>query len=170
MTRINRLACGLIALFMLAGCGETASVDIIQQAVSIESSDECHLCGMLITNFPGPKGELYRRGESQVRKFCSTRDLFAFLLQPENTHRVTRVFVHDMAVTPWQNPEDKVFIDGTTAFYVVNHSRQGAMGPTLASFKNSADADQFRNEFGGEVIRYADISLDLLAAITLVAE
>ena len=152
------------ALFLVA-CSDSRDSDMVHRAVAIESGDECHLCGMLIGNFPGPKGEAYERGQTQVKKFCSTRDMFAFLLQPENTHRITQVFVHDMAVAPWESPDDEAFIDAKSAFYVVGHSQQGAMGPTLASFKSQADAEMFSREFGGRVIGFGEITMDLVVGL-----
>ncbi len=156
----------LLLVTAITVCGESSEVDVMQRAVAIESADECHLCGMIIRGFPGPKGEQYTRGQARTQKFCSTRDLFAFLLQPENIHRAARVFVHDMAVAPWESPDDNAFIDARSAFYVVNHSQQGAMGPTLASFKTEADARQFSGRFGGRVIGFADITLELLSGLT----
>ncbi len=160
---------GLLALTLILmwGCSDKSSVDVVQRAVAIESADECHLCGMLIGNFPGPKGESYLRGQDLVQKFCSTRDLFSFLLQPENTHRITQVFVHDMAVAPWESPLDNAFIDARTAFYVVGHNKTGAMGPTFAAFKQRADADRFSQEFGGRVIGFSDIDLALLSSMSM---
>ena len=80
-----------IVLVTVIGCSEQSEQQqVIHQAVAIESSDECHLCGMLITNFSGPKAELFRKGVTEadgnsVKKFCSTRDMFSFYLDPENS-------------------------------------------------------------------------------------
>ena len=156
----------MLLLSIVLGCGEKPPHNIAQLAMDIESGDECHLCGMLIGHFPGPKGELYSRGEKAIKKFCSTRDLFAYLLQPENTHRINKVFVHDMTVSPWDVPDDKAFIDATKAHYVVGHTQRGAMGPTFASFSQMADATLYQQKFGGRVITFTDINLDLMSAQT----
>lgn len=89
-------------LVVLLGCSEEQTEkEMLKQAVAIENSDECHLCGMIISQFPGPKGELYQKTSQDIAKFCSTRDLFGYLLQPENQRQVEQVFVHDMSKTPW---------------------------------------------------------------------
>ncbi len=148
---------------LLGGCNEqSASQAAAQKALAIESGEECHLCGMLIGNFPGPKGQLYERGQSNNMKFCSTRDMFAYLLDPEHQHNIQSAFVHDMALSPWEHPDEETYIDARQAFYVLGSSRKGAMGPTLASFSQRADAEAFAREFGGEVATFADLRLERL--------
>jgi copper chaperone NosL len=139
----------------------------IHQAVAIESADECHLCGMLISHFDGPKGELFRKGITEadgnkVHKFCSTRDMFSFYLDPENKRNVTTVLVHDMSKSPWNAPNDDYFIDARNAWFVVGSSKRGAMGDTLASFSLKNDADEFADEFGGNVFNFQQVDLSML--------
>ena len=131
----------LVALSVfLVGCSEEPQERMLKQAVAIESSDECHLCGMIVANFPGPKGEAYQSGNDDIMKFCSTRDLFSYLLQPENERQIKEVYVHDMSKTPWQKPEDDYFIDAKSAWFVVGSNQKGAMGQTLASFSKQEHA------------------------------
>ncbi len=161
----------VVASAMLAGCNDDSAENLAaQRAVAIESGDECHLCGMIITNFPGPKGQLYERGHTSgsnnaSRKFCSTRDLFAYLLDPEHRHNVQSVFVHDMAVTPWDHPDDETYIDARTAWYVVGSQRNGAMGPTLASFSSEATAQAFADNNGGRLYRFDQLDLELISSM-----
>ncbi len=156
----------LLSFGLLQGCGEDSEkTAMVRQAIAIESSDECHLCGMIITNFPGPKGQLYSRGISGNMRFCSTRDMFAFIVDPENKHNIQEAFVHDMAVTPWDHPDNEAFIDAKKAFYVIGHGKKGAMGPTLASFSTQADADAFVSSEGGSVYRFEQITLELLISM-----
>ena len=92
------LGMSLVLLAFVVGCGEQTEQQVmVQQAMKIEQADSCHLCGMIISNFPGPKGESYASTQDDINKFCSTRDLFGFILQPENKRQVKEVFVHDMS-------------------------------------------------------------------------
>lgn len=154
-----------ILSILLLGCSEEPQQTMAKTAVAIESADECHLCGMIISNFPGPKGEAYQEGKETINKFCSTKDLFAFILQPENTRQVREVFVHDMSKTPWHKPEDEYFINAKEAWFVTGSSQKGAMGPTLASFSTEQDAKVFIEEFGGELVRYGDITTEMLMVV-----
>ena len=87
---------------------------MLHQVVKIEHGDECHLCGMLISNFSRPKGELFRKdvtqaGSNEIKRFCSTRYMFSFYLDPENKRNVTTILVHDMSKSPWGEPSGDYF-------------------------------------------------------------
>jgi len=166
MKRMMRALVLALPLSLLAGCGEEdKSTAMVRQAVAMESSDECHLCGMIITNFPGPKGQLYAKGTEGTMKFCSTRDMFAFITDPENQHNIKQAFVHDMAVTPWNHPDEETYIDAKKAFYVIGHGKRGAMGATLASFSKKLHAEAFAKAQGGRVLPFDQITLEVLTAM-----
>lgn len=153
----------LMCALFLAGCSEDVAKDVEKPApVHIESADECHVCGMVIPRFPGPKGEIITEKAQTVHKFCSTRDMFSWVLQPENVKRKHTLYVHDMSQTEWETPDDAALIDAREAFYVVGSERKGAMGQTLASFSGESAAHDFMMEHGGEVLQYDAITLEHL--------
>lgn len=150
-------------LLLLAGCSDQdAKQTMVHEALAIEQSDECHLCGMIINNFPGPKGENYSSDTDSINKFCSTQDLFNYILQPENKRQVKEVYVHDMSKTPWATPGDEHFVDARTAWFVIGSSKKGAMGKTLGSFSDKGDAETFIQEFGGKLYTFDEITIDVL--------
>jgi copper chaperone NosL len=156
----------LFFMLTLAACSDnSAQKEVIHKAVAMESSDECHLCGMLITHFDGPKGEIFRKEQSgKVFKFCSTRDMFSYYLDPENKRNVSQILVHDMSKMPWGSDsiDDKHFIDAKAAWFVTGSEKTGAMGKTLASFSLKTDAQAFAKEFGGTVLSFKDVNQDSL--------
>jgi len=168
MKLFNYVSIIVIALFILPACSpEPKNKITLQQAVSIETADECHLCGMLISNFGGPKGQLFRKevteaASNKVKKFCSTRDMFSFYLDPENKRNVTTILVHDMSKSPWSSPDDKYFINAKNAWFVSGSSQTGAMGKTLASFSDKQAAETFISEFGGILLTFEEINLSIL--------
>ena len=84
MKKLTLLFTLLLTLALTACSDNSDQLKMLQQAVVIENGDECHLCGMLITHFDGPKGELFRKEQGdKVMKFCSTRDMFSYYLDPE---------------------------------------------------------------------------------------
>ena len=161
-------AVGLLSVTLLFACSEqTQQQQMLHQAVAIESADECHLCGMLIMNFSGPKGELFQKGVTEasgnkVKKFCSTRDMFSYYLEPENKRNITSMLVHDMRKMPWDTPKDEFFIDARKAWFVAGSEKTGAMGKTLASFSQQNDAKAFADEFGGKVLRFEQVDISVL--------
>ncbi|MGF1763277.1 nitrous oxide reductase accessory protein NosL [Aliivibrio kagoshimensis] len=160
---VNQIVFILVCASFIAGCSEqNDQQQMLKQAVAIEAADECHLCGMLIVNFPGPKGEIAQKNSERIEKFCSTRDLFSYVLQPENRRQITQIFVHDMSKSPWGSPNDEHFVDAKTAWYVIGSDKKGAMGETLASFSQKSDAEAFSVEFGGKVIGFDEITLETL--------
>ena len=155
------LAACLLGASLLAGCGEKAEEVREIVPVAIHDSDECHVCGMIIQEFPGPKGQAVEK-RGAVRKFCSSAEMFGWWLQPENRLATAKMFVHDMARSDWQAPDDEHLIDASTAYYVVAPNLQGAMGVPLASFAEQAAAEQFAQMQGGQVLRIDDITAELL--------
>ncbi|MDX5432934.1 MAG: nitrous oxide reductase accessory protein NosL [Halomonas sp.] len=162
MTRMTLTA--LLLAVLLAGCRSDADTALAPPQ-PVTDGDSCHVCGMLIAELPGPKGQVYLNRDETVRKFCSTADMFAFLLQPENEQRLSHAWVHDVAVTPWSRPADDAFVLASEAWYVAGHDRRGAMGHTLASFKERHHAEAFSDTHGGEVLAFGDIDLALLTEL-----
>lgn len=103
----------LLLGLLLAGCDASRDDATALGPVPIASGDECHVCGMLIEEMPGPKGESVLPGA--VRKFCSTAELFGWWLQPENRQGQARLYVHDMSQADWRHPDDARLIDATRA-------------------------------------------------------
>src|SRR5690554_2601827 len=109
----------MFAVFLTGCSGETENVAEKPASVHIEDGDECHVCGMAITRFPRTKGEVITEKEQVVFKFCSTKDMFSWVLQPENVMRKHTLYVHDMSQAEWASPDDASLIDAREAFYVV---------------------------------------------------
>lgn len=152
----------LIAGMSLAACGEKPEAVTEHVLEAIHADDECHVCGMTVARFPGPKAQAFVRHREHSFKFCSTHDLFSWLLQPETAAIVEAVYVHDMGATDWEHPADDAFVDAKSAWYVIGHDQRGAMGPTLASFHNRGAADDFAVRHGGRVLSFQQVDLDVL--------
>ncbi|MBK8973459.1 MAG: nitrous oxide reductase accessory protein NosL [Hahellaceae bacterium] len=152
---------------LLTACGDEQHPLTSIAPLAIEGGDECHLCGMIIREFPGPKGEAIETRHGRVAKFCSTRDMLSWWLQPEHQSLAAQLYVHDMARSDWQHPDDRHLIDATKAFYVAGSRLRGAMGPTLASFAGRGSAESFAREHGGTVLRFDQINLEVLQQLSL---
>ncbi|CAI8775890.1 Copper-binding lipoprotein NosL [Pseudomonas sp. IT-P12] len=151
---------GLMACLMLTACDKPVQARYSDKPTAFHPSDECHVCGMIIEGFPGPKGEVVER--SGVKKFCSTAEMIGWWLQPENQHGDARLYVHDMGRSPWDKPDDAHLIDARDAFYVVGTRLKGAMGVVLASFSSKHMADRLAEEQGGRVLRFSEIDQSVL--------
>lgn len=151
---------------LLTACSDEPKKEISTDPVAFHSGDECHVCGMLITEWPGAKGQSINTQNGQTLKFCSTVDMFSWLLQPENRTLQAKIYVHDMSKTHWDSPEDEHLMDAREAWFVTGSRLLGAMGPSLASFSDRDSAEQLVAEQGGRVLAFNEIDLDVLQEIS----
>lgn len=155
----------MAAALLLAGCSDETKQEINTDPVTFQAGDECHVCGMLITEWPGAKGQSINRQNGETHKFCSTVDMFSWLLQPENKTLQAKIYVHDMAKTHWDHPEDEHLMDAREAWYVIGSGLIGAMGPSLVSYSDRAVAEQLAAQSGGRVLTFDEIDLAVLQEI-----
>lgn len=147
----------LFAALLLAACGEPAKPAV---PLEIAGDTACALDGMVLLDFPGPKAQIhYDQGAPDF--FCDTREMFSILLRPEQKKRIVAIYTQDMAKADWNHPESQ-WIDAKSAFYVVGSPRRGSMGPTVPSFAGEADARKFAEQYGGKVLPFAQVTLDMV--------
>ena len=146
---------------LLSGCGDKAAEQTSLTPVEIDRSTSCELDGMLLADYPGPKAQIHFAGQDEPSFFCDTVELFNTLLAGEQVRPVRAVYVQDMGQASWEEPKGH-WIDAKTAIYVLGSKRHGSMGPTIASFAQEADAAKFAQEYGGKVLRFGDIKLDMV--------
>ena len=151
-----------VALFgsTLAGCGQSASNKPLA-AAEINPHTTCDLDGMLLADYPGPKGQIYYAGQETPIFFCDTVELFHTVLAPEQVKAISAIYVQDMGKADWDQPRSNWF-DAKTGFYVLGSKRHGSMGPTIASFAQEADAKKFAEQWGGKLLRYAEVKPDMV--------
>ena len=65
MNTLHRIGAGAVFALLLglglAGCGDQEEVRQSLEPVAFHASDECHVCGMIISDFPGPRVRRWRR-------------------------------------------------------------------------------------------------------------
>lgn len=154
----------LLASLLLSGCDNDTDPQTTGPATA-SRADNCHVCGMIVLDQQGPKGQVRVNNTPKPLHFCSTSDMMAFLFQPETRAIVREAWVHNMHGVDWRQPPEDAFIDAFSAYYVVDHSRRGAMGHTLAPFAEQAQAEAFIADYGGRILRYEEIDVDLIAGM-----
>ena len=103
-----RVRCGIasawLALAMISGCSDqTGKIE----AREIAADTTCSLDGMLLADYPGPKGQIqYDAGPPDF--FCDTMEMIAIYLRPEQRKRALAVFTQDMARADWKEPQRKL--------------------------------------------------------------
>jgi copper chaperone NosL len=153
------VALALAGAAFLPACSQGEAAAPVQ-AVAIDRNTSDAVDGMILLDYPGPKGQiLYADGKPDF--FCDTVGMFAMVLHPEQKRQLRAVFVQDMAQEDWAHPVGH-WVDAKAAFYVAGSKARGAMGPTLASFAREEDARGFAEKQGGKVLRFADVTPEMV--------
>jgi len=123
-----------------------------------------YFCGMIVADHDGPKGQVILRETGETLWFTSVRDTLAYTRLPEETDPVGAIFVSDMSKAgSWEAPGEAAWMMVSEAHFVMGSTRRGGMGaPEVVPFSNAEDAKQFVAEFGGQVVRLAQIPDDAL--------
>jgi len=180
--RAALLATGSAATIALAGClggngGEAPA------AVAVESDWSCDVCGMVIRNHPGPNAQIFYADErpndhDNPARFCSTWEAFQFdfARQDEGWSREA-FYVTDYSAVDYDVFEEggdtlitshadaDSFTDATGVTFVVASDVKGAMGKDLVGFGDSGDAEDFADEYGGDVVAFDDVTRDTIAGL-----
>ena len=151
----------LAALPMLGACDKEGEKAISVAPVEISQDTACELDGMLLADYPGPKGQIHFADTPEPAFYCDTMEVLNTLMHPEEVRKITAVYVQDMGKADWDHPEGH-WIDARTAIYVEGSSRQGSMGPTFGSFSNEEDAKAFIAKYGGKLLHMKDITPEMV--------
>ncbi|MBI3283573.1 MAG: nitrous oxide reductase accessory protein NosL [Burkholderiales bacterium] len=143
----------------VSACGQSAAPVIMP--LEIDPHTTCDLDGMLLADYPGPKAQIFYVGQSAPTFFCDTVEMFHTLLAPEQIKAVQAVYVQDMGAADWEQPRGH-WIDARTAYYVLGSKRHGSMGTTVASFAQEESARKFAAQWGGRLLRYAEVRPDMV--------
>jgi len=160
----RRLLCGCagLAVLSLAGCQPNDQAVANSLApVALDNMASCSLDGMLLADFPGPKGQILYAHDKQVHWFCDTVELLSTLLLPEQVRAVRAAYVQDMGKADWDRPSGHWML-ARDAVFVLGSKRHGSMGPTAASFADEAAAQSFVQTYGGRLLRFADIKPEMV--------
>jgi copper chaperone NosL len=147
---------GLLLLALLGACSHTAPTAVAQEP---GADTACVLDGMLLQDFPGPKGQIvYAEGKPDF--FCDLMELFTTLRTPEQKRAVAGAYVQDMGKTDWAHPKGN-WIPAKTAFFVIGSKLHGSMGPTLGAFSSAEDANKFIQQNGGKQLRFEQVTPEM---------
>lgn len=151
--------CALMVL-LAAGC-EQGGQPPAPPPAPLTSDAIGHYCGMMVVHHKGPKGQIFLASRGEPIWFTSVRDTIAFTHLPEEPKDIVAIYVNDMGRAEWDQPDDSSWIDAEGAWYVVGSSRAGGMGASeLVPFGERQQAEQFVQQFGGQVMRLQQIPVD----------
>lgn len=157
MKRMTNRLRHTVLLLALAACGQAVVLPAAQEP---DSNTACALDGMVLQDYPGAKAQI-RYADGKTEYFCDVLELVRTLLAPEQERRPNAQYVQDMGKADWARPVGH-WIPARDAVYVVGSRARGSMGATIVPFAQQADAQAFARREGGDVVRFADITLAML--------
>ena len=154
---VKKWLAALVLCALLPACSKAPAPLV---AIEPAKTATCALDGMLLMDYPGPKGQIqYDKGDADF--FCDTVEMVSTYLAPEQQKRVMGVFTQDMGKADWNQPAGH-WIDARSAYYVLGSKRTGSMGPTLATFAQIADAEAFAKQYGGKVLSFKALTPEMV--------
>ncbi|WP_436925004.1 nitrous oxide reductase accessory protein NosL [Halosimplex amylolyticum] len=181
ITRRRALGCGVGALLALSGCASEQADP--PDAVTLTTDDSCDVCGMVIPNHPGPSAEIFYAdndpsGHDNPARFDSTWEAFQYNFDRlDRDWTVEAFYVTDYSSVEYSvsesdgdllistHPEADAFVDAESVTFVVGSEVKGAMGRDLVGFSDEADAESFRDEYGGSLAEFGDVSRETIAQL-----
>ncbi len=156
----------IIILFLLTGCKQKQTVQLLPDPVALTKEAAGHYCQMEILGHKGPKAQVHLEGMLAPLWFSQVRDGLAYMKSPERDGKVLVLYVNDMGrAISWTQPGEKNWIKAKDAYFVVGSNAIGGMGaPEVVPFASQNDAKKFASERGGKVMRLDKIPMDAVLA------
>ncbi len=143
-----------LSLVLLLSCSETVPVESpLPQELTRDAIG--YFCQMTVVEHKGPKGQIILSDRDEPLWFTSVRDTITFTILPGEAKNIAAIYVTDIGLASWDNPEAGTWVDGHKAWFVVNSNRTGGMGEQeIVPFGNKDDAVKFVSQYGGEIIDF----------------
>lgn len=163
MQLLSKLLLTSFLTVFLVGCNNSEQKAALQPVV-FDKHDRCQICGMVILNYPGAKAQVFIKDNKEALKFCSVKDGFVFILQPENNKRLRNFFVSDFGNAK-EIPLNEKMLKAQDAVYVAGSDVRGAMGKSILPFATEDAAKAFKAQHGGTIVKYNEVNLELLNSL-----
>lgn len=165
----------------LAGClGDGGAAP---EPITLTEEDRCDVCGMVITNHPGPNAEIFYadqqpEGHDNPARFCSTWEAFTYDFERGDEGWTREAFyVTDYSSVDYDITTEsgdrfisahaaaESFAAGPHVTFDAGSSVLGSMGPDLIGFTADGDAEAFADEYGGEVLAFEAVDRSIVAEL-----
>lgn len=128
--------------------------------LNLNKNHECVVDSMIIINYNGPKAQiLWHNGKRSF--YCEVKEAFYEKLDNVKSKQIVAFYVQDFSNLKWGSYINN-WILADKAVYVIDSSKDGAMGITYVPFTDYAEASKFLNLYGGKLVKFDDINLDTL--------
>ena len=158
-SRCRRLG-AVLALVLLASA--PAAAEEVGPRKPTDAS-RCPVCGMLVARHPDWLAQIVL-AEDEVLFFDGAKDLFRFLLDPEDRPGAARARESGVAfVTSYY---DREAIHARDALFVIGSDVLGPMGAELIPHASREEAEEFRRDHGGSaILGFHEVTREILVRL-----
>lgn len=138
----------IFLILLLAGCGG-AAVDPNVPPEIVYGEDVCDQCGMIISEDRFAAALVVERAANdfEYMLFDDAGEMFAFVAKDNGESKIASWYVHDYNSREW--------LDAQSAWFVLAESLQTPMGFGVAACAHEPEAQSLAQEWGGEVLTFA---------------
>ena len=174
---------GALGATALAGClgGTGTPTAEPPDPVTISNEATCDVCGMVISQHPGPSAQVFYADErpndhDNPARFDSTWEAFKYDFEHDDWTREA-FYVTDYSSVEYEISTDEgqqlisrhvdaeTFADATETTFVADSSVIGTMGKDLIAFSSRDDAESFRADHGGDMVSFDEVSPTLIGQL-----
>jgi copper chaperone NosL len=154
----------LLVSVVLAGCNDQAQR--VPSPLEPTADSVSHFCGMLLAEHPGPKGQIFLKGQSTPVWFSSVSETVAYTMLPDEPGNAAVIYVNDMGKAKnWDRPEPGTWVEARQAWYVLGSDKRGPAGMgdirrEPIPFAEQEAARRFLAMHGGRLVRFSEIPQD----------
>ncbi|GGI97571.1 hypothetical protein GCM10008995_04330 [Halobellus salinus] len=170
------------AAVSVAGClggGEAETPD----PVTVPEKATCDVCGMVISQHPGPTAEVFYpdrdpSGHDNPARFDSVWEAYQYEFGKDSAGWEDAAFyVTDHSSVSYETFEDgsdtlisrhydaSSFAAASDVTYVVGSAVKGTMGRDLLGFSGRSDAEAFQSEWGGSLTTHDGVTPEVVAGL-----
>ncbi|MGD0282814.1 MAG: nitrous oxide reductase accessory protein NosL [Dissulfurispiraceae bacterium] len=130
--------------------------------VTPAKDDKCPVCGMPVTIYPDIIAEIIFK-DGTYAAFDGAKDMFRYYLNmkkynpSKSINDIDSIYVHEYY--------DLKFIDGRKAYYIMGSDVHGPMGRELIPLRTEEDAEAFRYDHKGTILRFEDVTEAVVKAL-----
>ncbi len=188
-TRRSFLAtAGVASAGVLAGCVGSGDGDDVPEPAAIEDGHSCWVCNMIVVNHPGPSGHaIYPDGsdvpgeQDGIVPYCSSSCAYEYYFeQKEAGVEPLVIYLTDYSTVDWEVYEEHgaqfitahfgadAHTDSRDLDLVVDSDVLGAMGESLIGFSDSSEAEEFADQYGGDIYDHDSVTRELVESLGFV--
>lgn len=140
---------------------ETAKATLPEPMV-IQGNIKCGKCGMYPARYTQWQSQIIFT-DGTMTPFDGCKCMFNFINSMDKFDKIhTR---NDVAVSWVKDFNSGKWINAEDALYIVGSQKMGPMGKELIPFKDYTAAMQFKDEYGGTMMKYAEVTPEVLKSL-----